>query len=176
MYARHGASLARADSAHVLRRLLEAADHPSPAVRAHLAYVASRGSIAELLPVIAELASSDPGQLDGLYIVRRDASDALPGLQHARAALTTGELLNRLTLLTAAACDDADGRLRGQCTALAAHLATADRHLAAGQARPAANALDAYRDAVQRLAADRLLPHLTAVTLDGTARAIADRL
>lgn len=176
MLARYSSRLTHADSVQVMRRLVAAAGDTSVVVRSQLAFVASRVPLPELLPAVAVLAASDPDQINGVYTARRDAGRALPVLVRARAALPTGELLNRLTLLTDAACDDADGRLQGQCTALAAHLAAAARHLAAGQARPAANALDSYRDAVQRLAADRLLPHLTVVTLDGTARAITDRL
>lgn len=176
MYARYGARLTRADSAQVLQRLLQAATHASPAVRAHLTYVAARGPIPELLPLTADLVNSDPGQLDGVYVVRQDAGEAVPALQRARAAMPTAEILNRLTLLTDAACDPADARLAAPCAALRGSLADAARQLAAGQRTLAVKALDVYVRDVQRLGVGGLLPRLTVVTLDGTGRAVIARL
>lgn len=176
MYARHGARLTHADSAQVLRRMFLAAAHPSPAVRAYFAHVAAKGVILELLPAVADMAASDSGRIQGVSVVRQDAGEALPALQRASDALTPGALLDRLTLLTDAACDDAQGELRGQCVALGAHVATAVRFVAAGQSGPAVVALGAYQRAVRRLAVDGLVPRLPAVALDGVAGAVVGRL
>ena len=176
MYARYGARLTREDSAQVLRRLVAVAYHPSPIVRAQLAYVAGRGPIPELLPLIAELAVSDSGQFNGVYIVRKDAALVVPALTRARAALPVGVLLARMTALTGAACDDADGRLRWHCSALAVALGSATRLVAVGQTRLAVAALDLYRGVARRTAVEGLLPRLTAVTLDGSAAGVVERL
>ncbi len=176
MYSRFGSRLTRLDSARVLRRLLNFAAHPSPAVRAQLAYVASRGLIAELQPLLEDLAGSDPGQIDGVYVVRQDATEGLPALRRATVTVTTSELLNRLTLLTDAACESAAGRLGGQCVALNAQLSTALRHLSDTNPQAATAALGVFRRAVQRLADERVLPRVNAVTLDGAAAALVDRL
>lgn len=176
MYARYGARLTRADSAQVLRRLMAAASDTSIVVRSQLALVAPRGPIGELLPVIADLAAADPGQIDGVYYVRSNASRAIPDLQRAQRGLTTAELLNRLTLLTDAACESAGDRLGGQCVALNAHLSTALRHLSDTNPQAATAVLGVFRRAVQRLADERVLPRVSAVTLDGAAAALVDRL
>ncbi|HEY0780482.1 MAG TPA: hypothetical protein VGD56_21175 [Gemmatirosa sp.] len=176
MYARYGARLTREDSAQVLRRLVAVAYHPSPVVRAQLAYVVGRGPIPELLPLIAELAASDSGQLNGVYIVRKDAAMVLPELTRARAALPVSALLDRLTALTGAACNDADRLLRWHCGALAVSLGSAVRLAAIGQTRLAVAALDVYRGIARRTAAEGLLPRLTTVTLDGSAAGVVERL
>ncbi len=176
MYVRHGARLTRDDSAQVLRRLVAAASHPSPAVRAQLAYLAGRGPITELLPLVAELAVSDTGRIDGVYVVRHDAGQVLPALTRAQAVLTPGALLDRLVVLTRAACDEADGRLRWHCGALAVSLGSAVRLVAVGQPRLAVAALDAYRGIARRTVAEGLVPRLTGVTLEGAAAGVVDRL
>lgn len=176
MYARHGARLSRGDSVQVLRRLVAAASDPVINVRSHLAFVAASGPIAELLPAVDVLARTDSETLEGVYSVRRAGTAALPALQRARAAMPTGEILNRLTLLTDAACDPADARLAAPCTALRASLADAGRLVAAGQRGPAVKALDVYVRDVQRLGVGGLLPRLTVVALDGNGRAVIARL
>lgn len=176
MYARYGTHLDRADSVRVLQRLLLAATHTSPAVRAHLTYVAGKGQIAELLPLVADLAVSDTGVIMGQYVVRDDATEALPALQRARAAMPTAELFNRLILLTAAVCGPADVRAAVGCSALTVNLTNASRLLAAGQSRLVAKELDAYARTAVRLGADGFVPRLSVVTLDGTARALIVRL
>ena len=176
MYARHGSRLSRADSGAVLRRLMHAATHESPVVRGHVAYVAGKGSIVELLPLTADLAANDRGEVDGVYVVRNDANEALPVLQRARAAMPTAELLNRLALLTDGACDGADPRAATSCAALRANVADATRLAAAGQRTLAVKALDAYSRTAQRLATDGLVSRPAAVSLDGTARAVIARL
>ena len=175
MYARYGIRLTRADSAQVLRRLVQAASHPSPAVRAQVAYVAGRGPIPELLPLLAELAVTDTGQINGVYIVRRDAVGALPALRQATAALAPGALLDRLTILTGAACDGADGRMRFDCGALSIALGSAVRFAAADQVRLAVAALDVYRGIARHMLAERMITRLTAVTLDSTAGTVVAR-
>ena len=160
----------------ILRRLIAAASDTSSAVRSQVIRVASRAPIPELRAVVADLAVSDPEQWEGTYVVRRDAVTALPAVEKAHAALTTRDLLNRLMLLTEASCFGANQRVHGQCVVLAASLGTAAWSLATGQPQRAANALEHYQRTAQRLGADGLVPRLTAVTLDGTARAVIGRL
>lgn len=178
MYAHFGARLTHNDSVRVLRRFLNLAGHPSPAVRAQVTDVAGKGSIAELTALVVDLSTSDTEVIEGIggLPVRRDALAALPALRRALTALPTPELLNRLTLLTEAACLDANAGLAAQCATLSANLATAGRYLAAGQGRTAVKSIDAYQRTVQRLVADKALPRLTSVSLDGTARSVVDRL
>jgi hypothetical protein len=176
MYARHGSRLSRADSAGVLRRLLAVAVHESPVVRGRLAYVAGRGLLVELLPLVADLAVADTDRMFNKYIVREDAAEALPALQGARAGMPTAELLNRLALLTDAACGGGSAATAAACAELGENVAEASRQVAAGQGRLAVKALDAYSRTVRRLGAAGAVSRPTAVTLDGTARAVLARL
>ncbi len=176
MYARHGALLSRGDSVQVLRRLIAAASDTGINVRSQLAYFSSTGPIPELLPAVEVLARSDPETLEGVYVVRRSATAALPVLQRARAAMSTRELLNRLTLLTDAACDLADARAVASCVALRAGVADGARFVALGQPRLSTKALDGYQAAAQRLGATGAVPRLTVVVLDGGVRAVIARL
>ncbi|GJG85373.1 hypothetical protein tb265_05540 [Gemmatimonadetes bacterium T265] len=176
MYARYGARLTRADSAHALRHLLAATRHPWYSVRMQVAMVAARGGIVELLPAVDQMARADSERVDGAYVVRRAAAEAVLDLQPARAALPTGVLLDQLRHLTDAACEGAGDRLSGRCVALNAYLSTALRGLSERNPAAAANVLALFRTVVQRLATDGLLPRAEAVSLDGAAAAVVDRL
>lgn len=176
MYARYGARLTRDDSAHALRQLLAATRHPLWSVRMQVAMVAERGGIAELLPALDELARTDSAQVEGTYVVRRYAAEAVSGLRTARAALPTSALFDQLRRLTDVACETAGGRLSGPCVVLNTQLSIVLRSMSERNPPAAVNVLTVFRRVVQRLAGDRLLSRVDAVSLDGAAAAIIDRL
>lgn len=177
MYARHGELLARADSAHVLALLTQAALDPRAWVRTELTMDAPRGPFPELVPLLEMIADSDPYRdPDGSYTLRRDARHYLTVLQPMLDTLSPGRVLTVMRRTLEGVCVNAAGALRGHCEAMEAFLATADRQLAANHSEPVREALQNLRNRIALLRRQGLLAAGPAVFLDGNAAALLGRL
>ena len=177
MLGRHGDALSRSDSAHVLGILLEAAGAADPTARLQFAFDTPRIPLPEAVPLLRDLASSDTvvGSR-GNYPVRRSAQRALTTLEPAWGAEPPATMLERTTVALEGVCAGARGELLGQCEAMAAFLATAQRQWGGPSSQPVLDALRNFRQRVELLETQHLLSHAQAVFLGGNATALIGRL
>ncbi|HEX7048791.1 MAG TPA: hypothetical protein VF188_01165 [Longimicrobiales bacterium] len=159
------------------RRLFVAAFDSVPNSR--YAFVETVGEVVlpEWTPVVASLAENDTIAHDRWSFIQGAAQRYRAPLEAARSALSDLAMLAALQRLHRMVCDDeAQGARFGQCTALASHLANAERQLRAGRRIPGRAQIDAYLRGLDRSAAQGIFTTREYVLLSGNASALLDRL
>lgn len=171
-----GSRLGEQDSARVLAALMGAASDSSSAARLHLVFDAREYQLAALYPQLAWMAAHDTSvDYEGLALVRMEAARSAAALQPLWNVLPPRERLHLVTLALQGACRSATGAGSGHCPAALAQLDAAEHHLAAGRARPAAEALRSARLAIAALASGPFEASLAGSLITGI-RAIEQEL
>lgn len=157
MLSEHGALLSAQDSARVLLALVSFGRPGSRAALLGLAWDARTYGITALYPRMEMLAATDTTvDYQGVNLVQIEAARSASALEPLWRAVPPGTRLHQARLVVEEVCRDAALASTGRCTETLAHLATAERQLAAGLDRPAAEALRSSRLAIAAMASGPL--------------------
>lgn len=168
MLARYGQTLGRADSATVLARLLGAAAGPSRLVHDEVARDAAKIPLPEFLPVVQALVRADR-----TLLAAPRAERTLTPLYTSAAPST---LLRRLAVTAEGVCAGASALRAGACAALRDSLVAAARHLGAGAAGPAQQALRSVQATADLAAAAGTFSPMEKALFSGNAALLLPRV
>lgn len=176
MLGRFASSLSRADSARILNVLLSAAADASASVRLKFAFVVERIPLPDAVPVLLTLATSDPYQSSGSFLIRQEAAKMATTLSPLWSAQSNSVSIGRLGLAVEGACTTPSGAMVGHCQALSAFIQSAAQHVSANQPQPALAALASIRDRAALLLTQGLITRPQADFIAGNAARVIERL